>query len=39
MVLKINANANMKDLVTAYNGDYSIDANGNKITNNSKDNF
>ena len=39
LALKINANSNMKDLVTAYNGDYSIDANGNKITNNSKDNY
>lgn len=39
MVLKINANADMKDLVTAYNGDYSVDANGNKIIDNSKDNF
>ena len=39
LALKINANSNMKDLVTAYNGDYSIDANGNKITDNSKDNY
>ena len=39
LVFKINTNSNTKDLVTAYNGDYSIDANGNKITNNSKDNY
>jgi flagellar hook-associated protein 1 FlgK len=29
----------MKSLVTAYNGDYSLDANGNKTTDNSQDNF
>ena len=39
LVYKINSNSDMKDLVTAYNGDYSIDANGNKITKNSQDNF
>ena len=39
LVYKINSNPNMKDLVTAYNGDYSIDANGNKVTKNSQDNF
>lgn len=39
MVHKINSNANLKDFVTAYNGDYSIDSNGNKITNNNQDNF
>lgn len=39
LVHKINTNPNMKDLVTAYNGDYSIDANGNKVTKNSQDNF
>ena len=39
LVYKINSNPDMKDLVTAYNGDYSIDANGNKITKNSQDNF
>ena len=39
LVFKINTNSNTKDLVTAYNGDYSIDANGNKITDNSKDNY
>lgn len=39
MVYKINSNADLKDYVTAYNGDYSIDENGNKITNNNKDNF
>lgn len=39
LVYKINSNPDMKDLVTAYNGDYSIDANGNKVTKNSQDNF
>ena len=39
MVHKINSNANLKDFVTAYSGDYSIDSNGNKITNNNQDNF
>ena len=39
LVHKINSNSDMKDLVTAYNGDYSIDANGNKITKNFQDNF
>ena len=39
LVHKINTNSNTKDLVTSYNGDYSIDANGNKITNDSKDNY
>lgn len=39
LVHKINSNSDMKDLVTAYNGDYSIDANGDKITKNFQDNF
>ena len=39
LVHKINTNPNMKDLVTAYNGDYSIDANGNKVTRNTQDNY
>jgi flagellar hook-associated protein FlgK len=39
LVHKINSNANMKDSITAYNGDYSIDENGNKITKNSQDNY
>jgi len=39
LVFKINNNPDTKDLVTAYNGDYSIDANGDKVTNDSKDNF
>lgn len=39
LVFKINTNSNTKDLVTAYNGDYSVDTSGNKITNNSKDNY
>ena len=29
----------MKDSITAYNGDYSIDANGNKVTRNTQDNY
>ncbi len=39
MVYKINSDANLKGLVTAYNGDYALDANGNKITNNTQDNY
>lgn len=39
LVFKINSNADMKDSITAYNGDYTVDANGNKITNNNQDNF
>jgi hypothetical protein len=34
LVFKINSNADMKDSITAYNGDYTVDSNGNKITNN-----
>ncbi len=39
MAYLINSDANLKGVVTAYNGDYTIDANGNKITNNSQDNY
>lgn len=39
IVHKINSNPDFNDLVVAYNGDYSIDSNGNKITNDIKDNF
>ena len=39
LVHKINTNPNMKDSITAYNGDYSIDANGNKVTRNTQDNY
>lgn len=39
MAYKINSDANLKGVVTVYNGDYSIDANGNKITNNAQDNY
>jgi flagellar hook-associated protein 1 FlgK len=39
LVFKINSNTNMKDSITAYNGDYIVDTNGNKITNNNQDNF
>ena len=39
LVFKINSNADMRDSIIAYNGDYSIDSNGNKITNNNQDNF
>ena len=39
LVFKINSNTNMKDSITAYNGDYIVDTNGNKITDNNQDNF
>lgn len=39
MVHKINTNTNMKNLVTAYNGNYELDEQGKKIVDNSKDNF
>ncbi|MDD2895657.1 MAG: flagellar basal body rod C-terminal domain-containing protein [Aliarcobacter sp.] len=39
LVFKINANSDMKDSITAYNGDYRVDANGNKLTDNNQDNF
>ena len=39
LVLKINANADTKNLVTAYNGDYSLDSKGNKILNTAEDKF
>lgn len=39
LAYKINTNANMKDSITAYNGDYTVDSNGNKVTNNSQDNY
>jgi flagellar hook-associated protein 1 len=39
LVLKINANADTKNLVTAYNGDYSLDSKGNKILNTVEDKF
>lgn len=39
LVYKINSNPNMKDSITAYNGDYSIDANGSKVTKNTQDNY
>ena len=39
LVYRINSNPNMKDSITAYNGDYSIDANGNKVTRNTQDNY
>ena len=39
LVNKINNTANVEDLVIAYNGDYSFDSDGNKIIDNSKDNF
>lgn len=39
LVNKINTNANMKDSITAYNGDYILDENGKKITTDTKDNF
>lgn len=39
MTYLINTDANLKGIITAYNGDYSIDSNGNKVTNDSKDNY
>lgn len=39
LVHKINSNFNMKNLVTAYNGDYAIDSSGNKVINNNEDKF
>lgn len=39
IVHKINTNADTKDLVSAYNGDYSLDANGDKVLNTSEDKF
>jgi flagellar hook-associated protein 1 len=39
LVNKINTNSDLVGVVKAYNGDYSTDANGNKIVNNLKDNF
>ncbi len=39
LVFKINTNADTKNLVTAYNGDYSLDTNGDKILNTSGDKF
>jgi flagellar hook-associated protein 1 FlgK len=39
LVFKINTNTDTKNLVTAYNGDYSLDAKGNKVLNTSEDKF
>lgn len=39
MTYLVNSDANLKGIVTAYNGDYSIDSNGNKVANDSKDNY
>lgn len=39
LVFKINTNTDTKNLVTAYNGDYSLDTNGDKILNTSEDKF
>jgi flagellar hook-associated protein 1 len=39
LVHKINSDPNMKGSITAYNGDYSVDANGNKITKDTQDNY
>ena len=36
---KINTHTDLKKSITAYNGDYSLDQNGNKIIDNTKDNF
>lgn len=39
MTYLVNTDANLKGTVTAYNGDYSIDSNGKKITNNTQENY
>ncbi|MFA6740075.1 MAG: flagellar hook-associated protein FlgK [Arcobacteraceae bacterium] len=39
LVHKINSNPDMKGSITAYNGDYSIDASGNKVTKDTQDNY
>ncbi|MBY0540518.1 MAG: flagellar basal body protein [Campylobacterales bacterium] len=39
LVYKINSNPNMKGSITAYNGDYSINASGNKVTKDTQDNY
>lgn len=39
LVYKINSNPDMKGSITAYNGDYSIDASGNKVTKDTQDNY
>ncbi|NQY25461.1 MAG: flagellar hook-associated protein FlgK [Campylobacteraceae bacterium] len=36
---KINNTEELKDTITAYNGTYKVDADGNKTTNDSKDNY
>ena len=39
LVFKLNTNTDTKNLVTAYNGDYALDASGNKVLNTSQDKF
>ena len=39
LVYKINTNSDMKESITAYNGDYVVDENGNKVTDDKQDNF
>uniref|UniRef100_UPI0040488063 flagellar hook-associated protein FlgK n=1 Tax=Aliarcobacter sp. TaxID=2321116 RepID=UPI0040488063 len=39
LVYEINTNINTKSLVTAYNGDYSLDSNGEKVLNTTSDKF
>lgn len=39
MVFKINADTNMREYITAYNGDYSIDSNGDKVLNTTVDKY
>lgn len=39
LVFKINSDTNMSDVVTAYNGDYALDTNGNKVLNTTSDKY
>lgn len=39
LAYKINSDPDMKGSITAYNGDYTVDASGNKVTNNNQDNY
>ncbi|MEZ4694595.1 MAG: flagellar basal body rod C-terminal domain-containing protein, partial [Aliarcobacter sp.] len=39
LVYKINTNSDVKGSITAYNGDYALDEDANKVIDNSKDNF
>ncbi|MGB5791278.1 flagellar hook-associated protein FlgK [Poseidonibacter sp.] len=39
LVYKINSDSSMSSMVQAYNGDYATDSNGNKLTNDTQDNY